>query len=205
MPLVFHENISGNQNLLLWQIVEDEQFLIQLAELIPVELTELEKLVLAKRRKEWLCARLLVDMATPGSALMFLPNGKPILNHSAHISISNSGDLVGVTVSSQTVGLDIQEINIKIKEISGRFCSGYERMVAANSHDELSYLTILWSIKEAIFKCYGENVDFKRHIHVPEFELEDEIIRAEYNGIHGSKSFELRHMIIHKKHILLTL
>lgn len=205
MPLVFHENISKNQILLLWHIVEDEHQLIELAGLNPQELSELESISLVKRRREWLGTRLLVKLAAKDGQLLFLPNGKPILDNGKHISISHNGDIGGVTISSESVGLDIQDVNIKLKKISLRFCSESERTDAANSPDEIRYITILWSIKEAIFKCYGEQVDFDRHIYVPLFGLDDEIIRAEYNGLHGSKSFKLGHLVINGRHVLLTL
>jgi len=205
MPLIFHKNISNGRNLLLWHLIEDEHHLIQLVDLDQSELTELESISLIKRRKEWLVTRLLVKMAAQGKKLNFLPNGKPMLDSTTHISISHNDDLGGVIIAPDAVGLDIQDKNEKLKKISLRFCAESERHDAANSPDELQYITILWCVKEAVFKCYGEHVDFDRHIKVLPFNLNDEWINAEYNGLHGSKSFVLRHLKMNGRHVLVTM
>lgn len=205
MPLLLTEKISGSQDLFIWHLTEDEHTLLRSANLTASEIAGFDSITLEKRRREWLGTRLLLKHALPGYSLSFLPNGKPVLDNKRHLSISHNGDLAGLVVSTHPVGLDIQDVNQKLMVISRRFCSEVELNDASGSTNELEYITVLWCVKEAVFKCFGERVDFDKHIRVLPFRLGDEFIYADYNGVHGSVSFILRHLVVNNMHVLITL
>ena len=49
-----------------------------------------------------------------------------------------------------------------------------------------------WSIKEAVFKYFGENVLFKDHIHILEILEKEKKALVLYHGFHGKGVFELK-------------
>jgi 4'-phosphopantetheinyl transferase EntD len=123
----------------------------------------------------------------------YLPNGKPVIEKGG-ISISHSDRLVGLAVGSGSIGLDIQKCVEKIFTVRSKFCSTEELAWAESRVDALRTLTMIWSAKEAIFKYWGEQVDFAREIAISPFACSDVEIDATYRGRHGHKLFRLQHL-----------
>jgi 4'-phosphopantetheinyl transferase len=158
---------------------------------------------LEKRRKEWLRTRILLDHLAPGSPLSFLSNGKPVLSEKMHVSISHSGQVAAVVIANQAVGLDVQPIDPKLSKICSRFCN--ERDLALLNAGEVDHrLAMIWGAKEAVFKYYGERVDFAGEMTMLPFSIHDDKIRLAYQGRHGSGMFELGHLYWMEQHILYT-
>ena len=75
--------------------------------------------------------------------------------------------------SLQRVGVDIELVTPKIDNIRDKFLNPEEQLMIANI-DSLQFnllpaalLTAAWSIKESLFKWYGDGqVDFKKHLHI---------------------------------------
>jgi phosphopantetheinyl transferase len=97
-----------------------------------------------------------------------------LLNEAYHFSISHCGDYAAAMVSStQRVGVDVEMITPKVAKVKDKFLSIDEQQIlAALAHPwdhlpEPAMLMAAWSIKESLFKWYGEGlIDFKDHLRI---------------------------------------
>lgn len=165
--------------------------MLAMLQLTEDEMLKLESIKLEKRKREWLSIKILVNLFADGNALSFQSNGKPVLTNGLHISISHSGDLAGLIVSDESVGLDIQGVEERIQNIERKFTNERERLYLPNDSTRIEFLTIIWSIKEAVFKFFGEQVDFSEDIYVKPFLPHQASLFALYEGAHGAYEFEL--------------
>ncbi len=131
---------------------------------------DLEEFFRGKSKKHLYQQALKIDMLNKKGLLeklVYLPDGKPLLKDGSYISISHSGDYIGIAHSkSVPVGLDIQLYSDKPEKILNKFASG----------DEISLLETLvkknlpiylWCAKEAVYKAAGiKGLSFKNQIKV---------------------------------------
>lgn len=192
MPEAFSLYLPRQGKIRIWAISESLKDLLYLAQSARLNLNEFDKVSMEKRQKEWLTIRLLMHDLLPERDLLFLPSGKPWVENGPHLSFSHSGVLTGMMISPAACGLDIQFPDSRLFKISHRFCNESEQQNAPQNPDaRLAYFTSVWSVKEAIFKCYGSNVDFARDITVHPFNNEHSTIEASYSGTHGKRTFQL--------------
>ena len=101
----------------------------------------------------------------PLDKIILSESGKPILlDHSYYFSISHTTQNVAAIVSTKNkVGIDIERISSKIKGVMPRILSSSD-MLLLNTQEwavENQAETLMWSIKEAVYKWVGErNVSF---------------------------------------------
>lgn len=106
-------------------------------------------------------------------------SGKPFLEGDEnHISISHSGNWIVVLLCSYAnPGIDVQRVEGRIQKLAHKFVHPKEQEYLQNNTFSLSYdqqLTLLWCIKEAIYKAFSENkLLFKEQIHLCEL-IEDQ-------------------------------
>lgn len=206
MPLLIYQNNHTNSGrLLIWKVTESLAELEARYALKGEEKSAYEAIVLEKRKKEWLMSRILLQIAVGAVALKSRANGKPYLEGQTYISISHSGELAGLYVCDHECGLDIQGTDEKLERIKRKYCHQDELMRAGWSSDELSYLTIIWSAKEAVFKYFGEEVIFAEDMVTRPFSVDQTLLQLDYQGKHGSQRFELEHVYLHGYHIVYTL
>lgn len=172
MPLVYQQNINSCTKLGVWQITEPESFFINE---VPVQ----REITHPHKRLQHLAGRYLLKVLYPGfpyELIKIADTRKPFLENEAyHFSISHCGDHAAVMVSTANrVGVDVELITAKAEKIKHKFLSAYEQdMIKAMSgnKEELyyTYLTTAWSIKESLYKWYGDGeVDFIEHLHIEE-------------------------------------
>lgn len=206
MPLLIYQSNSNNTGrLLVWKAYESTPELEAMVRFTPELKGQYEKQLLEKRRREWLVTRILLQLVAPDHQLKFAATGKPYLEGNLHISISHCGELAGLLIAEHNVGLDIQGVDEKLEKISKKFCNEKELKTVSSVSQPLEFLTVIWSAKEAIFKYFGEQVHFAKDIQVRPFQPLQEIIKAEYTGIHGKQVFELQHVSLRGYHIVMTL
>lgn len=110
-----------------------------------------------KRKIEWLGTRYLLQTQHNKQAIIIYNNdGKPTLNSGENISISHSNGVVGIIISNQDIGLDIERKREKIDRIKEKFLNKNELNEISNSTDKTTLLTTYWSCKEALLKIYGK-------------------------------------------------
>lgn len=97
-----------------------------------------------------------------------------------HISISHSYEFVAIATCSMVCGVDIELTTRNFERASRRFVNDYENILLSQLPYNINKsLSIIWSIKEAIFKCMGvEDVDFKKDIEI--YELKDGIVKYSF-------------------------
>jgi phosphopantetheinyl transferase len=94
--------------------------------------------------------------------------GKPLFrDYPGHFSISHSRDFVGLVYHPlDKCGIDLEELREKILVIASRFTHDAEAAWVRKTH-ELEDITLIWSVKEALFKTIGGGgIHFKTQLRV---------------------------------------
>lgn len=188
MPLYKVININATTVIFLWKITETLEDLAAEVELngnnclrLPTMKSELHQRAFLSVRK------LLAEAGYTDFDLFYDTSGKPYLKDGRHISISHSHEFSAIVLSDENVGIDLEMQREKIIRIAEKFAN--EPFVFAakeNTEDFIGKLTVVWGIKEAIFKIRNEEgISFKDHVHVQPFEIKDKKCRAElhFNNI----------------------
>lgn len=178
MPLVYQQNINLVTKLGVWHIREDESFFLNK---VPLE----RNITHPQKRLQHLAGRYLLQELYPDfpySLIRIADTRKPYIeNELYHFSISHCGHYAAAMVSTgNRVGVDVELMTNKIEKIIHKFLSAYEQSLihrlAITSNSDLYHqlLTTAWSIKESLYKWYGDNeVDFIEHLHIEQITLHD--------------------------------
>lgn len=202
MPLLSIPSDFHSSGLLICQLPADDTSLEAECLASTGTMPDLAGLRLPLRRRQRLAQHLLLHHIAPGAGLLIHSNGKPYLENGPYLSFSHSGDLVGLITSPHPVGLDIQTPDERLVRLAHRFAGPEER---AESGEDLLALTTIWSTKEAIFKVFGEGVEFARDVRVRPFTSDDSLLLADYRGHHGSVTFSLRRFWLRGACVVFTL
>lgn len=173
MPLVYQQNINATNKIAVWHISEPEDFFLAT---VPVQ----REIRHWHKRLQHLAGRLLLKELYPEfpvELIQVADTKKPFLeNEPFHFSISHCGDYAAAIVSkTHRVGVDVELLNEKIEQIQHKFTDDYElekiRTASGGQNssrpmrDKIQNLTLCWSVKESVFKWWGNGrVDFKRDI-----------------------------------------
>jgi phosphopantetheinyl transferase len=84
-----------------------------------------------------------------------------------------SGVFVPFSLSNKTVGIDIELQREKIIHIADKFVHSTAYLDKNDLESYIKKLTVIWGVKEAIFKSKRKRISFKDHIRVKEFEMDD--------------------------------
>lgn len=174
MP-VFKEKQIGTETILgVWKCDETANELLSLINLDKEDESRLDDFTNETRKIHFLAVRVLCQHLIGTAKIHYNQDGKPlkqIVNR--HISISHSHEYVAVLISSSPyVGLDIQRMEDKILRIRDRFVNATEQ--AQIDFDNITQLTLIWCVKESIYKIHGDrNVFFKEHIVIKKMPLAD--------------------------------
>jgi phosphopantetheinyl transferase len=115
------------------------------------------------RKKEFITTRILLNSYLNNKTSLYYQNSKPILNNSKHISISHKDHELIIGINDMIpIGVDIEKISDKILKIKSKFCNPKE-LLELKKNESIEILTMLWSAKEATFKCLEnqENIYLK--------------------------------------------
>ena len=177
MPL--HKTIQYNPNtkILIWKITESFDALFSEVLLKEKTLTRLQGMKSETHQRAFLSVRkLLQETGHNDLQLHYGDCGKPALDNENHISITHSFDFSAIILSDKNVGIDIEQRREKIIRIADKFVDDSEFLFLnkENQQDYISKLTVIWGIKEAVFKIRNEKgISFKDHIFVAPFEMAD--------------------------------
>lgn len=199
MPLILTEQ-SNNKDLFLWEMSEN---IDDYQRIIPESLYSdiINNTKLEKRKLEKLSQVMLLQKAKIAyENVLYAANGKPYLTNGKHLSFSHSASISSLLIDKYPCGLDIEYPSEKIHRIASKFIHPKEQELIGRG-DNIYWA---WSIKEAIFKYFGEKVVFKDHIFINEIRPDQKIAFANYKGKHGSGLFELKLMQIKKYYLAYT-
>lgn len=159
MPEVYQQDFPGKTRLRIWKLTESAEDYFSTFD-DPEGLHLHDGIKLSKRKKEWLGLRYLLRTHDQPVNIRYAETGKPVLD-AGYISLSHCKDMISMIESERPVGLDLQNPVDQISRIRTKFCRQDELDAAAIAPDPVSFLTSIWSAKEALFKIYGENIDFR--------------------------------------------
>lgn len=129
-----------------------------------------------KRKNELEASKKLIDTVLPGEQLTRDKFGKPFLaSGNYYISISHSKDCMAISYCNErNHGIDLQHHTEKILKIKSKFVNNEEQEFIVEN--ELKYLHLIWGAKEAAFKYFGSELDFKRDITIQPFTPENRLL-----------------------------
>lgn len=162
MPLILSKNPSPNISIYVWKLTEKLEKIRTLLVLNEDEKRYFSKLNNERRKREWLVVRILLQQIFNEKIILnYTKYGKPYFLNlpNRNISISHSKNYVAVMLSdkNQKIGIDIETIAERIEKVTHKFLSPSELLWVDNQE----FMTICWGAKEAIFKIYETDVDFR--------------------------------------------
>jgi len=172
MPLQVNKSFLKNIDVSIWHIEESEQFLISKLDLSKNCIKRLDTIKSSERRKQFLSVRNLINYNNINlNDLYYDDNGAPFLKSKKYISISHTNYFSAIALCENPVGIDIQDFRNKITSIKDKFLNDNEiKLIDVNS---IKDLTIVWSIKESIYKMYQkQGLSFKKNIIIQNFSNE---------------------------------
>ncbi len=179
MPLKIVNKINEHSSWALWEIEEEIGTFFLNVDLTKEEKSAYDLISNHYKKLEWLATRatarkLLDTLNLPYEGIFKDSHGKPHLNGSiGEISVTHSYPYVAVIFhKKEAVGIDLEKPRDKILKIAKKFLNDEE--MAFSKHD-IKKITILWSVKESLYKLHGRKfVVFKDNLEAKPFELEKE-------------------------------
>lgn len=177
MPLYKTINFNATTQILVWKITES---LVQLYNEVILNTTNTIRFNGMKselHQRAFLSVRkLLQEKGYTDFDLEYDEFGKPHLKDGKHISISHSHEFSTIIISNQKVGIDIELQREKTIKIADKFVEyEFEFLNKQNQEEYIKRLTVIWGIKESIFKICNEiGISFKNHIQAKAFEMKDQ-------------------------------
>lgn len=193
MPLFKTIHINSRTQILVWKVTESYAELLEQVVLNDSNRIRLDGMKSEMHQRAFLSVRKLLQQAGYNDFdLYYDVFGKPHLNDGKFISITHSHNFSAIIISEETVGIDIELQRNKIIRIADKFCDSEFQFLDTDSDEYIRKLTVIWGVKEAIFKIRNEKgISFKNHINVCDFELESEQTIAELHFDNLVKDFKI--------------
>ncbi|NQY68581.1 MAG: 4'-phosphopantetheinyl transferase superfamily protein [Flavobacteriales bacterium] len=122
--------------------------------LTPIEIERYHTFKNIGRKREFVATRILRCRNLGADQILYDPNGAPFIKGEGFISVSHSGDTVGLAINkNHSVGLDIEFPRKNILKIKSKFLSEREMQLFDCTNPDV--VTKLWSAKEALYKLAG--------------------------------------------------
>jgi len=180
MPLYKVVLLSKTAKLYLWKITEDVSELRSQIRLKNSSIARLESMKSESHQKGFLAVRMLLQHNEYDDFdLYYDAFGKPHIKpqgcfvKDVEISISHSNDFSAIVISQEKVGLDLEQIKDKTLRIAPRFMD-VSHLDNLSKEEKIKKATVIWGIKESIFKIKNEQgISFPNHIFEEDFLLED--------------------------------
>lgn len=188
MPFYQQIYVDAATSIYVWKISETFDDLFQSVSLKDVSLARLEGMKSESHQKGFMAVRMLLQHnGYTDFDLYYDEFGKPHLKDGVNISISHSFDFSVIVLSDKNVGIDLELRRDLVKKIAYKFAE--EEFVYESQHNSEEFvrkLTVIWGVKEAVFKVRNEvGISFKDHIFVRPFEIKDEKTTAllDFNAV----------------------
>ena len=197
MGLIHYEEFDPETKLGVWDIEEDEEFLLSRLTLSEEERAFLSGLQSKQRYLHWLGSRVLLKELLQDDQFVDMQVdefGKPkLINFPYHVSISHSFDYAAVIMSRDyLVGVDVELIHPKIERVAHKFMLR-EELDNLSYEEEVEELYVHWCAKEVLFKIYGKGkINFKRDIPLEPFEYTEKgMLKGRVEKKDFNKSYEI--------------
>jgi 4'-phosphopantetheinyl transferase EntD len=181
MPLYKTIAFSPNTKILLWKIEEEFDDMFDAVVLTDANMVRLFSMKSKQHQLGFMSVRrLLQECGYDDHDLYYDEFGKPHLKDGLHISITHSHEFSAIILTDENTGIDMELRRAKIALLADKFCE-YELdyLNPDDIEDYVRRLTVIWGIKESIFKIRNEQgISFKDHIKVLKFGMGDTECRA---------------------------
>ncbi|RYJ52947.1 4'-phosphopantetheinyl transferase superfamily protein [Flavobacterium petrolei] len=193
MPLYKTIHINSRTQILVWKVTESYGELLEQVVLNDSNRLRLDGMKSEMHQRAFLSVRkLLQETGHTDLDLYYDEFGKPHLHGEKYISITHSHEFSAIIISDETVGIDIELQRDKIIRIADKFCDSEFQFLDLESEEYIGKLTVIWGVKEAIFKIRNEKgISFKNHISVCDFKLESKQTIAELHFDNLVKDFKI--------------
>jgi len=174
MPLLKTIALNDYTKLFVWKITETFGELFSSVALKDVSLARVKSMKSESHQRGFLAVRrLLMEAGYSDFDLCYDEFGKPHLGNGKHISISHSHDFSVIVLSDVNVGADLEILKEKTLKLAPRYMD-VSHLENLSKSDELIKATVVWGIKESVFKIKNEiGISFKDNIFEDDFNLED--------------------------------
>ncbi|WP_130735752.1 4'-phosphopantetheinyl transferase superfamily protein [Flavobacterium sp. J27] len=193
MPFYREIHVNQTTTIYIWKIDEDYNTLFRQVSLKDTSLARLECMKSESHQNGFLAVRMLLQhIGYTDFDLFYDDFGKPHLKDEKHISISHSSDFSAVLISDTLMGIDLEILKDKIVTIAPRFMD-IHHLENLNQPDKIKKATVVWGIKESIFKIKNEKgISFPKHIFEKEFCLTDKkgLAQLKFNNVTEEYSFQ---------------
>ena len=179
MPLILKETY-GQAQFSCWEIVEDLPFFEKNIS-YRSDATHLQRKIEQMSARMALCQ---LDPYFPFEKVLKQPGKKPRLDAGIpDFSLTHTRKFAAAILSSTaSVGIDIEKIDPRVLKVESRFLGHEEyKLLPQHLEQRISWLTLFWSIKETVFKCFGQSaVDFSSDILVNSIDEKDAKARIRF-------------------------
>ena len=204
--------LNDYTQLLVWKITETFDELFNSVSLKDVSLARVENMKAEGHQKGFLSVRrLLIEAGYTDFDLYYDESGKPYLKDAGcqmsdekgipntqhpspitkHISISHSHDFSVIVLSDVNIGADLEILKDKTLTLAPRFMD-VSHLENLNKEDGLIKATVVWGIKEAVFKLKNIiGISFKDHIFEDDFMIADKKCTVELRIDNRVENFDI--------------
>ncbi len=185
MPLYSTFHYKLNIRVSVWDITESRSDLA-VQSLTQKNLQRLDGMKSLVHQKGFLSIRKLLEAnGYTDTDLYYHETGKPLLIDGTQVSITHSAQYSALALAEVPVGIDIEHVKPVVGRIAQKFTKNEAWFLDVTASDYLDKLTVIWGVKEAIFKIVNEpGISFNHHIAVSEFSLDAQETTAvlDFNG-----------------------
>lgn len=135
------------------------------------EETDKNKAYAFSKKMEYCMIRALLKQELPEHKIAYKPDSSPYLIPNKHfISISHSFPYACIALGNQPIGVDLEKVKEKIIKLRHKFVLNESDFIEKEFEKE--YLTVIWSVKEALYKVHPSNLwSLKKHYDLSEFSI----------------------------------
>jgi len=170
MPL-YKDFSDIKAKILLWKYEDEEDFIAE--DLLEPENFNRIKEYHPKKLLETLMVRKILKNELPGYKILYENRQPYLLPQDFEISITNSFPFAAFAYSKSKIGIDIERFNPKLLRLKDKFVYPEEREFIPENQ-EIEYLTIIWSVKESLYKIHhSKHWSLKKHYEVLPFHMEN--------------------------------
>ena len=217
MPLYKIIKINETTTAYFWHITEDVTSLFRAVSLNESSRKRLDGMKSESHQKGFLAVRMLLQyIGYSDEDLTYDAAGKPhlqvkrqklkdkssksVTHHPSsitqHISISHSHEFSCICISDEVIGIDIELIKEKSLKIASRFMD-VTHLQGLSIADQITKTTIVWGIKESIFKIKNEKgISFPEHIFEDAFDIKEGKCTAELHFNNQIEKFYVQFHLI---------
>jgi 4'-phosphopantetheinyl transferase len=192
MPLHSIINHDFQTQIYVWKIEETFEDLFDEVALNDINLIRLNTMKSEQHQRGFLSVRkLLQEAGLSDFDLHYTQDGKPHLKNGNYISISHAHEFSSIIISKQKVGIDIEICKDKVLKIAPKFMN-INHLGNLSETEKIKKATVIWGIKEAIFKIKNEKgISFPDHIFEENFNISDKKAKAQLRFNNMIENFEI--------------